>query len=213
MLHSDTMPATGAMGAHGRFETDREARMDVFWMVWCAMAGALMIMLWLFVGVGRLDPGMVERDRAVVDASATIATLTRANARRVMELLMTTEPARAARVAERIEDNKRLIEAAIATLERLVEAPRGRALLAAVKTARLGYLVSLDRLGQAAARERRTVSSAMLLETTLPALDRLLEAVLELSDWQECEIWRAAPSIGGGRVMRGAVGAAGGGRS
>lgn len=171
--------------------------MDVFWVVWCAMAGALMVMLWLFVGVGRFDPGIVERDRAVVDAAATIAVLTRANARRMMELLMTTEPARAARVADRIEDNKRVIDAAIATLERLVDAPRGRALLAAIKTARLGYLASLDRVGQSAARERRTVSSAMLLETTLPALDRLLEAVLELSDWQERELWRVAPSIAG----------------
>lgn len=151
-----------------------------YWLM--LMALACPIALARFAGVVHSQARIIERERARVDAAGAIDAMARANAHRVMELLMTTDRVRAARVAEKIEANNRLLDAAVKTLEQLIDPPEDRARLAAIKEARMQYLASLDRIGQLIAEGPRVAASAMLLATTLPALDRLIASVHALSE-------------------------------
>ncbi len=131
------------------------------------------------VAVDRL----VHAEWVKASAATTIDTMTRANARRTMELFLVDEAA-ARQVRERIAENRRSIDEAVATLEELVMLPEGQQKLAQIKEARVAYVASfgeVDRLLQAGQRE---AARAALMSTTLPALDTLQERVRAMSDFQ-----------------------------
>lgn len=158
--------------------------MDFWLLALAALAGPAVFALVRFAGIGRRHTAMIEQDWARADAAATIAAMTRANARRAMEWLLTTDPERAAQIAEKIEANTRAIEAAIGMLEQLLDLPEERLLLARIKQERARYQAALEQGGRLIGQGRRVQSSALLLESTLPALDGLIAALGALSDWQ-----------------------------
>ncbi|MES2263733.1 MAG: hypothetical protein V4724_34885 [Pseudomonadota bacterium] len=153
-----------------------------FWPAWIAIAVALALLLALAWHDNSTLPGAGGRHRARLDAARAIHDLAHANARSSMALLLTNDQAHAALIAETMENNRLLIEAALATLARLTTRPREQALLAGMQAAHAHYCASSCRVGLLIEQGQRLAPSTMLRENTLPALDRLSASLDALSD-------------------------------
>jgi methyl-accepting chemotaxis protein len=128
---------------------------------------------------------ILDEDWVKARAVAEVDTLTRANARRTMELLLVTDTEQSQVVRAHIQKNKSRIDDALSTLDRLVRLDEGKKALAALKTDRAAYVASfsqVDRLVQAGDRE---AAVHKLLSETLPAIDRLQANVDALSSLQQ----------------------------
>ena len=101
-----------------------------------------------FGQVGQTMHRIVDEDRVKAQAASTIDATARANARRTMELLLVSDPDRVATVHGHIQKNKLRIDEALATLDRLVHRPAGKAMLAALKTDRAAYVASFSKVAQ-----------------------------------------------------------------
>lgn len=118
--------------------------------------GALLALMVLAIGlsilrfgqVGQTMHRIVDEDWVKAQAASTIDATARANARHTMELLLVTDPDRAATVHGHIQNNKLRIDEALATLDRLVHRPAGKAMLAALKTDRAAYVASFSKVAQ-----------------------------------------------------------------
>ena len=101
--------------------------------------------------LGEANESLIQKEWVKAEAAALIDSTARANARRTMELLIATDATQIARIQERIEANKRLIDTALGTLDRLVYLPGGKALLITVKQDRAAYVASFTRVAKLAA--------------------------------------------------------------
>ncbi len=119
--------------------------------------GLLLALVALTLGLSALRFGelgatldrIVTEDWSQARAVATVDALTRANARRTMELLLVGDAAQAGATRGHIRQNKAHIDEALATLDRLVHRAEGQAALTALKAQRALYVASftqVDRL-------------------------------------------------------------------
>ena len=135
-------------------------------------------------GVSTALDQIVRQDWVKAQAAALIDSTTRADARRTMELFFVTDAAKRAEVTDRIGANKRAIDEALKTLDRLVHLPEGRALLDKVKVDRAAYVASFTRVDQQLQAGQREAATLTLIQSTLPAIDQLQTQVKALADFQ-----------------------------
>ena len=155
--------------------------------------GSLLVLMALAIGLSSLRfqaasdtlRRIVDEDWAKARAVASIDALTRANARRTMELLLITEAAQAQATRRHIQQNKSGIDAALSTLDRLVRMPEGKAALAALKTDRAAFVASFATVDQGVQSGDRDSATRTLVTETLPALDRLQAHVHVLANLQQ----------------------------
>lgn len=83
-----------------------------------------------FAEVSAINTRIIQKDWVKAEAANQVNALTRANARRTMELVIATDASQVAKIKERIESNKQSINQALKTLEELVYAEEGKRLLA-----------------------------------------------------------------------------------
>lgn len=136
-----------------------------------------------FQQVGEINTRIIDSDWVKAEAANVINATTRANARRTMELLIVTDPKQLAVIKDRIAQNKKTIDEALATLDRLVYLPEGKQLLASLKTLRGQYVVSFGRVAAMVDAGDRDGARELMVKETLPALDALqqpINALLEL---------------------------------
>ncbi len=138
-----------------------------------------------FTQVGEVNTRIIELEWVKAEAANTINATTRANARRTMELLVVTDAAQAAHVRARIAENKKTIDDALVTLERLIYLPEGKQLLNEIKTARVQYVASFGKVGQLVEAGDREAATRLMLTETLPALDRLQGPVDQMATLQK----------------------------
>lgn len=135
--------------------------------------------------VGEITNAMIERDWVKAEAANTINLTTRANARRSLELLLTQEPSKLAKLKAHIADNQKTIDQALVQLDALIFLPEGKALLARLKEARAHYVTALNRL-MALVDEGKKEEATVVMETVmLPALDALQAPINELTQLQK----------------------------
>ena len=130
-----------------------------------------------FDDVDTINTRIIEDDWVKADAANVINATTRANARRTMELILVTDKARLAHVRERIAENKKTIDEALAVLDKLVVRPEGKQLLATLKSARVEYVKSFSQVGKLVDEGRREEATELLMRETLPALDAMQEPI------------------------------------
>ena len=140
---------------------------------------------WRFQQLGNTLERIVEEDWTKARAAALIDAQTRANARRTMELLLVTDPTQAQAVRAHIDSNKQRIDEALATLERLVRLPEGKAALATLQTDRAAYVRSFTQVAAEVQAGDRDGATRRLLTETLPAIDKLQASVTALADLQQ----------------------------
>ncbi len=146
---------------------------------------AIAVAILRFSQVGEVNTRIIESDWVKAEAANTINATTRANARRTMELLIVSDPAQLAKVRERIAANKKNIDEALVTLDKLVYLPEGKQLLAELKTARGQYVTSFGKVGQLVDAGDREGASRLMIAETLPALDALQGPIDKLTALQK----------------------------
>ena len=149
------------------------------------MAAVIGLSAWRLQHLGERLQQVVDEDWTRASTVARIDTLTRANARRTMELLLVTEPEPLAAVRGHVRRNKQHIDEALALLDRLVEDPAGVQMLAALKADRAAYVASFSQVDRQVQDDQREAARTTLLSQTLPAIDRLQQRVSTLSDHQQ----------------------------
>jgi len=160
-------------------------RLNVGFGVLILMMSAMAIVSTLRLGqVGEINSRIIEKDWVKFEAASTINATTRANGRRTMELVLTTDPARIQAIKADIEVNKKTIGDALQTLERLVYLPEGKALVAQLTTARKAYVASFTKVAQLVDAGKRDEAVALLNSETLPALDALQTPITALTGLQ-----------------------------
>ena len=162
--------------------------------------------------VGGATRSMIDEDWAKAEAAATIDTMTRANARRTLELFIAPDDAYRAHVRAMIASNRREIDGALDTLRRLVASSEGKARLADLATKRAAYVESFTRVDSLVGAGRRDDAQRLVLAETMPRLDALQESVRALNTLQKRRAQDAAAGvqdrIAAGRVSMLALGAA-----
>ena len=137
-----------------------------------------------FHQISQATEKIVTQDWVKAEAAASIDTLTRANARRTMELFFASDAAQTAQLLQHVDDNKLKITAALALLDKLVHSDAGHAILADVKTARAAYVASFSKTAKLLADGQREPATKALKTETLPALDTLQGHVVALKALQ-----------------------------
>jgi len=138
-----------------------------------------------FDQVADINTRLIDSEWVKADAANMINATTRANARRTLELLVVTDPAQRARIREHIVANKKAIDGAIETLDRLVHLPEGRQLLQALKAARVEYVASFSRVSELVEQGQGEAARQLMLAETMPALDRLQGPIDDLTALQK----------------------------
>ncbi len=138
-----------------------------------------------FDRVADINTRLIESEWVKADAANVINATTRANARRTLELLVVADPAQRARLREHIAVNKKTIDGAIETLDRLIRLPEGRQLLQDLKAARMEYVASFSRVSELVEQGRGDAARQLMLSETMPALDRLQGPIDQLTALQK----------------------------
>lgn len=131
--------------------------------------------------IGELTDKIIEKDWVKSEAVNIINSSTRANARRTMELLLNTDTASHPKIRERISINKKSIDDAIVTLDQLVYAPEGKALLAKIKEDRAKFAASFNKVDKLVSDTLQAEATTLMLTETLPALDTLQASINDMA--------------------------------
>lgn len=135
--------------------------------------------------IADLNKKILDTDWVKADAATTVNLLTRANARRILELFIENDPAAIKKLYGRIEINKNTITDAIVTLDKLVYAPEGKTLMLKVKQDRADFVNSFEKVKKLLNEDKRDEATKLMKDETLPALDLLQAEVVELSALQK----------------------------
>ena len=138
-----------------------------------------------FERVGGTTRELLEEEWVKADAVSRLETLTRANARRTLELVLIEDESRLAALRERIATNRTAADETLATLERLVRKPEGKALLADVQEARRRYVASFKQVDAEVAAGHRAAAVSRVQTETLPQLDELQKHTAALAKLQK----------------------------
>jgi methyl-accepting chemotaxis protein len=126
-----------------------------------------------FGAVGQSTKGIVERDWPSASAAATIDATAREDARRVLALFVISDKGQRGKSYARIDQDKKIIDASLATLTQLVETPEEKALLAKIQTARISYNTSFLKVADLVESDERDKAAELMNSETFPLLDTL----------------------------------------
>jgi methyl-accepting chemotaxis protein len=175
--------------------------------------GLLMLMMVAMAGVsiarlgqiGDINTRIIEKDWVKSEAANLINATTRANGRRTMELVLASDAQQIQTIKAAIEANKKTINDALQTLDRLVYLPEGKALVTQLTEARKRYVASFTRVAALVDAGQRDEAIALLHRETLPALDALQEPITALNALQrrivESSSAEARDAINGARLL------------
>ncbi len=171
-------------------------RMGVgFGIVLCLMAAMIVLAVAGTGRIARANNELIGEDWPKAEAAATINALTRANARRTMELFFATDAAKYQQIRERIAENRKAIDGALRTLDRLVAAPQEKALLARIGPARAAFVASFTRVEELLRSGQRDEATRLLTSETVPLNDALQADVEALAALQSSRVHAAGGAI------------------
>ncbi|MES2300429.1 MAG: methyl-accepting chemotaxis protein [Pseudomonadota bacterium] len=140
-----------------------------------------------FGSISGSNREMIERDWPSAVAAGAIDTAAREDARRTLALFILDKPLRA-KSYERIDQDKKIIDAAIATLGKQAESPDEKATLAKIATLRTAYSVSFLKVADMVEGERKDEAATMMNAETFPALEALLDQTRIMVEQQKKDI-------------------------
>ena len=146
---------------------------------------AVILALLRLTEVEAINTRIIEKEWVKAEAANTINATTRANARRTMELIIVGDVAQLATIKERIAENKKTIDVALETLDRLIYLPEGKALLAELKERRGKYVASFSKVAKLMEEANKDEATRVMNSETLPLLDALQDPINKLTDLQK----------------------------
>jgi len=154
----------------------------------------LLMLIMIATAIGRFGAisqsakGIVERDWPSASAAATIDAAAREDARRVLALFVITDKAQRAKSYEKIDQDKKAIDAALVTLGQLTETPDEKALLAKIQAARATYNTAFLKVADLVEADDRDKASELMNREAFPALDTLEELTGAMVKQQKTDI-------------------------
>jgi len=171
-------------------------RMGVaFGIVLLMMGVVILIGMLRLAHIGSTNDRMIEKDLLKADAANIINATTRANARRTMELFLAADAGEMAPTFEKIAANKKAIDEAMATLDRLIYLPEGRALLTELTARRAAYVKSFTRVGALLREGSKDEAAQVLKGETLPALDAMQQPIDTMAALQKKIVSESSAAI------------------
>lgn len=155
-----------------------------FGILLAMLAAAAFIAALQFKDIGHINERIITLDWRKAEAAGLVNATTRTNARLTMALLITNDADRVQRINQSIDENKRLIDEALATLDQLVYLPKGRELLADIKQKRRLFVASFNKVRGLVSDGQRAQATEVMNNETLPAIDALQAPITALSDFQ-----------------------------
>src|SRR5471030_2111649 len=128
-----------------------------------------------FASIGVANKAVVQTDLPSTVAAVTIDSAAREDARRTLALFIVTDKSLRAKSYEKIDQDKKAIDAALATLDKLTDTPEEKALLAKIQAARATYSTSFLKVADLIEADDKDKAAALMNSDTFPALDNLLE--------------------------------------
>lgn len=163
-----------------------KARLTIgFGVVLLVMAAIIMIAMARFSHVSEINNRIIEKDWVKADAANTINTLTRANARNTMELLITSDKDQQQKIIARIGETKKIINDQFEVLSKLIYLKEGKDLLDKITAARGNYVTSFSKVIKLVNQGRNDEAISIMSAETLPALDALQEPISALTNLQK----------------------------
>jgi methyl-accepting chemotaxis protein len=156
-----------------------------FGLVLLLMIVLIAVGLTCFNNIGDINRKIIDERWVKADAVNTINVTTRANARYSMELLIEQDKAKLELIRQQIASNKKNIDGALETLDKLVQSAEGKSLLAQAKLDRLTYVASFSKVSQLVALDGRDEAARLMMAETLPALDKLEESIQAMAALQK----------------------------
>ncbi|NRR34250.1 MCP four helix bundle domain-containing protein [Oxalobacteraceae bacterium] len=158
--------------------------------------GLLVVLMLLMIAtaIGRFGSiststkAIVERDWPSASAAETIDSAAREDARRTLALFIVSDKALRAKSYEKIDQDKKAIDAAMALLEKQTDSPSEKALLAKIAAARAVYTTSFLKVADMVEADDKEKASALMNSDTFPALDTLLELTQAMVAQQKNDI-------------------------
>ncbi len=132
--------------------------------------------------IGNDHSKIIEEDSVSVVAAGTIDSAAREDARRTLALFILPDQAARAKSYERIDANKKTINAALETLDKLADTQEEKAQVAKVQAARATYSTSFLKVAELVEADKRDDATKMMNTDTFPALDALLAEIKMLVD-------------------------------
>ena len=154
------------------------------------MFTAMLIVVGLnrMASIGEINDNIIHKRWVKSEAAQTVNLMMSANARRTMELFITSDRDKTVLIYQQIEANRKSIDEALETLDQLVASPEGRAMLAQIKQSRAAYVASFSKVAKLLADDRRDEAASAMSSETLPLLDVLQEHVSVLVDYQKARV-------------------------
>jgi len=162
------------------------ARLGVgFGLVMLPMVTLIVVGIIRLAGIGEINDRIIDTDWVETDAAQTINAMTRANAQRTMELFITSDKDKVSEIYQSIDANKKTIDEALDTLDKLAYEPEEKALLAQIKATRAAYVTSFSNVAKLLAEGKRDEAASMMSGETLPVLDGLERHITAIVDLQK----------------------------
>ncbi|CAM2142012.1 methyl-accepting chemotaxis protein I, serine sensor receptor [Pararobbsia alpina] len=154
--------------------------------------GLVMLLMVVLIGaglsrfsrIGDMNAQLIDSDWVKSQAAGAINITMRSNARRTLELIVTTDPAQRDQIFHDIADNKKLIDDNVQTLQKLIDSQEGTALLNQFKLDRAQYVASFTKAGKMTRDGDMEGAKQLVMTETLPRLDVASKSLQGLVDLQ-----------------------------
>ena len=128
---------------------------------------------------------IVDKDMVKLHLVTVVDGAARANARRIMEMVISSDSKVNATAKERLDANRKLISESLDKLEPLLYLPEGKALFGKIKETRAAYVAAQGKVLSLIEEGKRDAAGKLMVEEGLPTLDTLIKNISALSDLQE----------------------------
>jgi methyl-accepting chemotaxis protein len=159
-----------------------------FGLLLVLMLAMIVVTFARFSAIGKNTQGIVERDWPSASAAASIDSLAREDARRLLALFILSDRAQRAKSYERIDQDKKIIDAALKELELRTDTADEKALLARINTARAAYSVAFLKVADLVEADEKEAAAQVMASDTFPALDALLDLTGAMVQQQKVDI-------------------------
>jgi len=154
---------------------------------------------------------LIDLEWAKAETLADLDAAARANALATTELFFARTPEQTAQIRSRMATNRQAVTDALATLDKLVEQPAPRALLARLKEERAGYVASFTAVAQALEAGQRDAATLRLHDETLPRIAAMQKTVDQLEQAEHQLVASLRTSLHDGQARQRQLLLAGGG--
>jgi len=158
--------------------------------------GVLVALMLIMIGASLNRFGAISRSSQAIaqgnwpsaKAAAVIDSAAREDAGRTLALFILTDRAQRAKSYEKIDQDKKAVDAAIAALEKLGDKPEEKALLAKIQDTRAVYTKAFLKVAELIESDARDQAAEVMTKEAFPALDALLQHTSAMLEQQKNNI-------------------------